>query len=245
MMENDFSQKIKKTALKNANNRCERCWTTKDLQVHHILPKKLGGKSNIENSIVLCHYCHMIVPQDGFLFYNYFLRFSSSKEMILYFNEKDENDALDKLAEEYKMSSSELRRHINSHKTSHVQAIKKGMEETFYKKGHAGFNIPYGYDLINGILQVNEKEEIIVKKIYSLYLKNHGMGKIAKILNDQNVPSKRNKKWSSQSISLILKNQLYAGYNHWCNNKKIGNHQALISLNDFNNVQKLIQEKKR
>jgi len=82
MRADDFPQSVKTLAIKRAKNRCERCWSEKDLEFHHITPVVYEGKSDLENCLVLCHNCHDIVPSDMFLLRNVFLRFSSSKEMI-------------------------------------------------------------------------------------------------------------------------------------------------------------------
>jgi len=67
MRDDDFPASVKKLALKRANNRCERCWTEKDLEFHHIFPVRFGGKTNLENCLVFCHNCHKITPNNFFL----------------------------------------------------------------------------------------------------------------------------------------------------------------------------------
>jgi len=37
---------------------CQKCKTTNHLVVHHIIPKRVGGKDNINNLVVLCRSCH-------------------------------------------------------------------------------------------------------------------------------------------------------------------------------------------
>ncbi|WP_108671832.1 recombinase family protein [Peribacillus acanthi] len=75
---------------------------------------------------------------------------------------------------------------------------------------------PYGYDLVEKELSINEKESLIVKKVYDLYL-NKGLGyyTIAKKLNEEGIPSKYNKEWSLRSIKLILTNPAYKGTLVW------------------------------
>ncbi|RLI76939.1 hypothetical protein DRP05_11675 [Archaeoglobales archaeon] len=62
MYENPSSyraRKYKDWLLRRANYRCERCGDSKyKLHIHHIIPRKDGGKHTPENLIVLCPSCH-------------------------------------------------------------------------------------------------------------------------------------------------------------------------------------------
>lgn len=76
-------------------------------------------------------------------------------------------------------------------------------------------NIVYGYDKTAGDyfnLEINEKEAEIVKRIFGWYL-NDGYGalKIANLLNEEGVRTKRNCKWSQNAICRILTNEIYTG----------------------------------
>lgn len=76
-------------------------------------------------------------------------------------------------------------------------------------------NQVYGYDKTIGelySLTINEREADIVKEIYRLYL-NEGYGalKIASILNNRNLRTKRGNVWSQNAICRILTNPIYIG----------------------------------
>jgi len=91
-----------------------------------------------------------------------------------------------------------------------------GMEQKARTNGGMlGFNIPYGYNYVNGKLIINHNEAKQVKKIFLQYSKGMGMKKIANELNSKNIPTKQNRNWGSQTVSLILKNPLYCGFLHW------------------------------
>jgi len=192
MRENDFSSITKKQALKRANYRCERCWSEIDLECHHRLSLQLGGQSNLENCIVLCHNCHNIAPQDPFLLQNFFLRFASTKELLNYYNAKNEEEALKLFCLETNINFQETLDKIRNDPSSHVCAIKDGMEKCVKEKGHAGFNIAYGYDYVNGKLVENKTESPQIKRIFEMYLAGQSMDKIAKLLNQEGLPSKQN-----------------------------------------------------
>lgn len=38
--------------------KCSKCASTENLEVHHIKPRKNGGKNEPSNLILLCHKCH-------------------------------------------------------------------------------------------------------------------------------------------------------------------------------------------
>lgn len=124
------------------------------------------------------------------------------------------------------------------------ERVYAGMEQKAKtNSGVLGFNIPYGYDYIDGELIINKDESINVKRIFEMYLNGNSMKKISDIFNSENIPTKLNKKWGPQTISLILKNPLYCGFLHWEEYLNPSNHESIINKNIFNNVQKVIHEK--
>lgn len=119
-----------------------------------------------------------------------------------------------------------------------------GMEQKAKTNGGIlGFNIPYGYDYTNGKLIINQNESENVKNIFQNYLNGISMKKIAGELNSKSVPTKLNKKWGIQTVSLILKNPIYCGYLHWEKYLNPNDHPSIIDKNSFNEVQKLIKKK--
>lgn len=76
-------------------------------------------------------------------------------------------------------------------------------------------NIVYGYDKIIGEyfdMAINPQEAEIVKEIFNLYTEEgYGAAKIASMLNERNLRTKRGCKWSSVAVCRILTNELYTG----------------------------------
>ena len=76
-------------------------------------------------------------------------------------------------------------------------------------------NLVYGYDKIIGDyfnLNINEFEADIVRQIYKMYINdNLGAGKIAKILNERNIKTKRGYKWSQNAVCRLIANEIYTG----------------------------------
>jgi len=240
MRENDFSSIIKEQSLKRAQFRCERCWAEKDLECHHILSHELGGQSTIDNCVVLCHHCHGIAPQDSFLLKNLFLRFSSSKELINFYHVRTEQEAIQLFCTELRIDFQKTLDKIRNDPCSHLYTILNGMEERVKQKGHAGFNIPYGYIYEKGKLDVYPDEAQIVKEIFQWYLEGKSLGDICEILNNAHIRSKKGGMWAKKCISSILKNPLYCGYHRWMNYLVRADHEKIINPVMYNQVQKML-----
>ena len=76
-------------------------------------------------------------------------------------------------------------------------------------------NIVYGYDKTIGDyfnLATNQEEAAVVRQIYQWYTREgYGAAKIADMLNDQGVRTKRGCQWSQNATCRILTNELYTG----------------------------------
>lgn len=126
------------------------------------------------------------------------------------------------------------------------ERVYVGMEQKARtNSGMLGFNIPYGYNYIDNKLEINRDESNNVKEIFSLYLNNNSMKKIAEKFNSKNIPTKNSKKWASQTISTMIKNPLYCGYLHWEKHLNKSDHEIIIEPKLFNKVQKMIKQKSK
>lgn len=76
-------------------------------------------------------------------------------------------------------------------------------------------NIVFGYDKTAGDyfnLTINEQESDVVRKIFHWYLTDgYGTLKIAKMLNEARIRTKRDCIWSQNSVCRIISNELYTG----------------------------------
>lgn len=124
-----------------------------------------------------------------------------------------------------------------------------------------GGQTPYGYDRIDGHLIVNQHESRVVKDIYQMYSQGMSFTAIANALNDRHEITKLGKPHSKDSVSYILKNQVYIGlvvYNQYVdwkkkgrkgyNNEPIvteGEHEAIISKKIWDKVQTQLKARKR
>ena len=82
--------------------------------------------------------------------------------------------------------------------------VKKRMMDGTYNNASA----PFGYDYVNGRLQINLKKAEIVKQIFSWYVSGIGMTEIAERLNQQKI---RKEIWRKSTIRCILTNEKYIG----------------------------------
>jgi len=109
----------------------------------------------------------------------------------------------------------------------------------------------YGYDRKNGedIQTINEKEAIIVKEIFDMFVNKHmSYCGIRNNLNNRNIPTKENSTWDARTITSLLKNCNYKGYVRYAYKdakRKFevkGLHEAIISEELFNEAQILAEK---
>ena len=74
-----------------------------------------------------------------------------------------------------------------------------------------GLTVLYGYHIKGGAITVNEEQAAVVRRIFVLYIGGWGYGRIAKVLNAENIPAYKGGKWSAGRIRFILKNEKFTG----------------------------------
>ncbi|EHJ01893.1 Recombinase [Clostridium sp. DL-VIII] len=123
---------------------------------------------------------------------------------------------------------------------------------------------PYGYDYSKEIKNfiINPIESKIVRKIFMLYIQGNGFNKIAQLLREEGISTKRGGKWAGATVSAILQNDFYLGIltqgrtqtidvtmdtqkkipkEEWI--KHYENHEAIISKEQFEKVQEEINKR--
>ena len=107
----------------------------------------------------------------------------------------------------------------------------------------------------------NKKEKPIIERIFNMYLGGHGYKAITNRLNKEGIRTKKNKLFAINTIKTILDNPLYAGYirygkyKDWTKKRRKGysnnpilvegNHEAIISHEDYQQVQKRMSTNQR
>lgn len=94
--------------------------------------------------------------------------------------------------------------------------ISENMRWSYKKRMESGeFNCQYpayGFNLVDGQLEINESEAVIVRRIFEMYLQGYGKQAIANILNADGVCRRYNqKKWYAFTVSYVLNNERYMG----------------------------------
>ncbi|MFQ6128748.1 MAG: recombinase family protein [Thermoplasmata archaeon] len=111
--------------------------------------------------------------------------------------------------------------------------------------GILGSNHPYGYDYVDGGFVKNEKEAGVVRIIFEEVLSGKSTGMIAKSLNERGIPTKTGKVWQKKTVAKILKNPLYAGYQKWDDIIWKADHPAIVDVDLFNEVQRVLVDRIR
>lgn len=210
------------------------------------MPAVFGGDNNLENCVVLCARCHAEAPSDPFVFENIFLRFSSPKDMIRYFDAKNEKDALEQLClemgiEEYDPDL------LLDHMKGGLQRrslIYEGMRKKA-KSGRVGGYLPYGYDLENGELVINASDAKTVRLMFDLCLEDKSTSHIADYLNSTLARPRSGGSWCKQTVAGMLKNPTYCGFFKWDGTIRKGSHAAIIDVARFNRAQEKLVERIR
>ncbi len=61
-------------------------------------------------------------------------------------------------------------------------------------------------------LTINQEEAAVIRQIYHWYTQEgYGSAKIANMLNERGLKTKRNCQWSQNAVGHILRNELYTG----------------------------------
>lgn len=97
------------------------------------------------------------------------------------------------------------------------ERVRFGMKRS-KEKGHVlGNNVITGYTKEKGKLKINEKEAIMIRKIYSMYASGeYGLAKISKILYDQGYKTKKGDYIHATTLRRMITNPKYKGF--YCTN---------------------------
>jgi DNA invertase Pin-like site-specific DNA recombinase len=100
------------------------------------------------------------------------------------------------------------------------ERTKGGRLATAKKNKYAGGQVPYGYEVINGEIQVIDNQAFVVKRIFQEFIDGKSYYKIAKLLNKEGVPTKTGKNWSPQTVKNVVHTETYTGFNTYDGEKE-------------------------
>ena len=132
----------------------------------------------------------------------------------------------------------QLERELTSERVSF--ALNEKFEQNKYTPSYMK-----GYIKKNGKLQIIKKEAECIELCFSSYIETQSLSETARILNRAGYKGKRGRAFSANSVKVILKNKLYAGYIKYLESEKTGPHKSIISISTFNKVQNILEKKYR
>lgn len=95
--------------------------------------------------------------------------------------------------------------------------------------------ILYGYQVRDGVLIINRREEAVVERIVTLYLEGFSYQGISDILNQDKIPfSEDATLWNKHRVKRLMENPRYTGTNGY---------PPIITANKFHAVQQRIRDK--
>lgn len=103
---------------------------------------------------------------------------------------------------------------------------------------HGGGFEPIGYDYIDGHLHINEYEAMQVREIYALFLRGTPIDRICRMMQEKGYTTKYGNWTHDSAVRSVLLTKLYAGLITWKGNEYPGQHDAIVSLDLFERVQK-------
>ena len=90
--------------------------------------------------------------------------------------------------------------------------VRWGIQKVMEKGEYIPHVAPYGFEIQNGELAINEEQASIVRRIFDMYLSGIGTQKIADTLNEEGIPTVSGKsKWYRSTVSYIITNERYKG----------------------------------
>ena len=96
-------------------------------------------------------------------------------------------------------------------KSQRVGAAWRNKQEQARETGKVlGKTKPAWLDIVNGTYVVNERASV-VEKIFSLTLAGYGKPTVARLLNEEGIPSFKGKSWGASSVQQILNTQTVLG----------------------------------
>ena len=102
----------------------------------------------------------------------------------------------------------------------------------------------YGYDYHKetGTMTINPVQSLAIKFIFESYLSGRS---ITKLRDDLNEKFPKEKPWNYRAVRVILDNPVYCGYNQFMGEIYKGNHEPIISKEDFDKTQEELKIRQR
>lgn len=121
-----------------------------------------------------------------------------------------------------------------------AERVRAAMEERA-AQGKRTCHSVLGYDPAGADdLIINPAEAEIIRYIFAKYLEHKSLSAVAELCRLRGYHGKRGREMCAWSVRIILSRPIYAGYNSWHGQLIKGGHQPLVSVADFNRVQRIL-----
>ena len=128
-----------------------------------------------------------------------------------------------------------------------ARKLARGRTSKANKGDKPAGNCPYGYQYSadKKHIEPNPEEVPTLRRIYSEAQKGLSLDKIAALLNDQGIKTRRGNEWKKGTLAQILHNTFYTGIVTHQGKEIPGNHEPLISKVQFGKVAAQLKRKHR
>lgn len=92
-----------------------------------------------------------------------------------------------------------------------AREVLKGQRENAYQAKYNGGNVLFGYKIVNGKYEIEEKEAVAVRKIFSMRAAGSAYGPIMAALEADGVRTRTGKVFAKNTLFDMLNNQRYVG----------------------------------
>lgn len=103
-------------------------------------------------------------------------------------------------------------------------------------------NILIGYDYIDGLLQVNPYEQMLVNEVFDLFIAGTPIRTIATILNEKGL-NHHFGEWHDQSVKRVLSNRHYIGEVKYRKVWYKGIQTPIVEIGKFNKAQEILKQR--
>lgn len=148
-------------------------------------------------------------------------------ELISIKEDFGELGAMAKILEAFTVAMADMERDLITQRTTGGRNVKAS------KGGYSGGQAPFGYDVVQGNLIVNEEKSKVVKYIFRLRKNGESLNAIANKLNEKGYKTARGgTKWYASAIQSVLRNEdTYLGYYQYgSNDKVVGKHEPILTF---------------
>jgi site-specific DNA recombinase len=125
------------------------------------------------------------------------------------------------------------------------QKVKRGQRESRIKGNFTGGPTPYGYDVVNKKIQINDKEATVVRMLFDEYMNKKRIKDLVDKLKEQGIKNKYGKSFTGNMVARILRCEKYKGIVTADDTTYTDIYPALVSQELFDNVGEKLSNTKR